>query len=175
MVNVPPPLIGVSSEVRIFGLGHGPISQLLDAPLENETFGPLALPRSCQKPGDVNVVNDPLVSVNGSAWAITTADRQKLISRRKRKIILTVSDRLDRTAVRVVCGSRFTVHPPCIWAIAAEHYMRTDEQSIGSQNILVWRLQKVLFSLLVGEAHHDININARPPLWPTSNRNFTHR
>ena len=95
MVNVPPLPIGVSSEVRILGFGQGPTSQLFEAAPEKEIFGPLAFPWLLQKPGDVNVLNDPLVSVNGSACAITTADRQKLIARRKRKIILTVSGRLD--------------------------------------------------------------------------------
>ena len=91
MVSVPPPLMGVISDERILGFGHGPTSQLLEAALENETFGPLAVPWLLQKPGDVNVLNDPDVSVNGSAWAITTADRQKAIAREKRKILFSGS------------------------------------------------------------------------------------
>ena len=34
-------------------------------PPDNETFGPLAVPWLLQKPEDLNVVNDPVVSVNG--------------------------------------------------------------------------------------------------------------
>ena len=90
IVNVPPRALGRSSEDRIVDAGQGPMSQLKAAPPENETFGPLAVPWLLQKPGDLNVVNDPLVSVNGSACAITAADRQKLIARRKRNIGLTV-------------------------------------------------------------------------------------
>lgn len=70
------------------------MSQLKLAAPENETFGPLALPELLQNPGDVNVVNDPLVNVNGSACAITEADRQKVIARRRREIILPVIIRL---------------------------------------------------------------------------------
>ena len=66
------------------------MSQLKLAAPENETFGPLAFPVLLQNPGDVNEVNDPLVSVNGSACAIIAADRQKLIARRRREIILTL-------------------------------------------------------------------------------------
>ena len=90
IVNVPPAPLGVSSEDRICCGGQGPMSQLKLAEPENETFGPLAVPELLQNPGDVNAANLPLVSVNGSACAITAADRQKLIARRRREIILTV-------------------------------------------------------------------------------------
>jgi len=87
---VPPPPLGVISEDRILCGGQRPKSQLKLAAPENETFGPLAFPELLQNPGDVVEANEPLVSVKGSACAITAADRQKLIARRSREIILPV-------------------------------------------------------------------------------------
>ena len=83
--------MGLSSPDRICDGGQMvPMSQLLLAPPDNDTFGPLAFPEVLQNPGDVKTVNDPLVSVNGSACAITAVDRQKLIASRRRNINLTV-------------------------------------------------------------------------------------
>jgi len=46
---------------------------------------------------------------------------------------------------------------------------------IASHNVLVWCLKKVVPPFAVGETHHDINIDSRTPLGPTSNGNFAHR
>ena len=46
---------------------------------------------------------------------------------------------------------------------------------ISAQNILVWRLKKVFFSVAVGETHHDINIDAGTPSGAASNGRFAHR